>query len=125
MIVVAFAAAFLLCFGIASAAFMRRKPQTVEERVAPFVTMGQPDPFGDRGEHQAGGLYGRIDRLLSGQGWWTRFATEVEIGGIGRPPAQIALLTLGVTLFLMWACAAFSGVGWAAVFALGGTIGVR
>ena len=116
MVAVAFGTAFLVCFLVAAVVMRRRRDGTAEERVAAFVAMGdqRPDPVE---EPQQDRLYDRLDHRLGGRAGWQRFTLDVDVGRINRKPAQIAVLTGVLTVFVMWLFAAI-GAAWVAVFAL-------
>ena len=124
MIVVGFGSAFLICFAAAWIVIDRRRPDAAEERVAAFVTMGQPDTPSVEDPHRDK-LYDRVESELRGRAWWRRFSVDVEIGRIGRKPAQIALVTIAATLFTMWLFVTISGAAWVALFAVLVPVGVR
>jgi tight adherence protein B len=124
MILVGFGSAFLICFAAAWILIDRRRPPSTEERIAAFVTMGQPEPERIEDPHRDT-LYERLDTGLRGRAWWRRFSVDVEIAGISQKPAQIGVLTAALTVLTMWLFATISGATWVAVLAVIVPIGVR
>jgi tight adherence protein B len=126
MIIVGFGSAFLICFAAAWVLIYRRRPPSTEERIAPFVTMGEQDHGrADEPQRDADSLYERLDMGLRGRAWWRRFSVEVEVARIGHKPAQIAVVTAGVTVLTMWLFVTISGATWVALLAAIVPIGVH
>lgn len=117
MIVVGFGSAFLICFAAAWILIDRRRPPTTEERIAAFVTMGQPEEEKPSEESQGDSLYERLDTGLRGRAWWRRFSVDVDVARINHEPAQIAVAIAVVTVLAMWLFVTVSGAAWVAVLA--------
>jgi tight adherence protein B len=124
MILVGFGCAALICFAAAWILIDRRRPPSAEERIAEFVTMGEPeeDPAA---EAQQDSLYERLDMGLRGRAWWTQFSLEVDVARINHKPAQVAVVTAAVTVLTMWLFVTISGATWVALLAVIVPIGVR
>ena len=125
MVAVGFGAAFLLCLAIAMIFAQRHRPETAEERVAAFVALGSPDGLDTEEEEDQDKLYARIESRLHSREWWRKFTVDVDIARLERPPAQIALVTIAATVFIMWLFVAISGAGWVGLFAFLVPFGVR
>jgi len=117
MVIVGFAVALLVCFAIALIAIQKRRPEPAETRIAAFAAMGRSaDSLAE--EREDDGLYRQLESRLRGHARWQRFATDVDIAGITRAPAQIAVITLAVTVLAAWFLSAVSGAAWVVIFAL-------
>lgn len=125
LLLVSFGAAFLLCFAIVAAVSLRHRPETVDERVAAFVTMrASPAEFLERRRAESG-LYAWLEARVSARDWWQSYRTAVDVGRIKQGPVQIAVATFFVTVFTMWLFASVSGQAWPMIFAISVPIGVR
>jgi tight adherence protein B len=86
----ALAAVVLLCaalIGLALAVVASRARQTPRQRVAQFVA-----PAGDPEQRPlASRIVAGTERSLASSGWWAAFEEQVDVAGMGWPPAKLVV----------------------------------
>jgi tight adherence protein B len=96
-VIVLLAAALL---GVAPVMVLRGPRNDLLERLSGFVSIGKPKEERPQRKALTGALLAGTERSLANTRWWTRFAEELEIAGVGIPPAQI-LVGTAVVAFLV------------------------
>ena len=109
--------------GVALIVILRRPRYNVLERLSGFVSVDDA-----KAEHSArrpltDALLAGTERSLAKTRWWSRFADDLEVAGLGFQPAQVIVATAIVTVFAVIVLGLVTPIF--GVFGFGVALGVR
>ncbi|HET8653571.1 MAG TPA: type II secretion system F family protein [Gaiellaceae bacterium] len=118
MLAVALTAAGLIAFALYAA--VRRRPRTLQARMAEFVSIRTPraDAGGAGDSRVASRVLVGAERSLETTKWWGRFKETLELAEIRMPAIRIFLWTAAATLLTMLLLAVVCGSPVFAIFGL-------